>query len=190
MDRRNFFEAVGGALAGTALFSSAALKQVQAAVERTAHLSPQNAARDETLWRDVQNAVSVNRRVINLDNGALHPSPRNVTESLVRHTWEIQNAPYYEVREILEPLLSAVRQVLAESFGCVAEEIALVRNATEALDVVLLGVELSQGDEILMSTGDYWASHDAVDARAAREGVAVKKNQQPAGSAEVNGRVD
>ncbi len=77
--------------------------------------------------------------------------------------------------DILEPLLLTARTGLAKLFGCGVEEIALVRNATEALDAVLLGVEMRPGDEILMTMYDYWARHDAVDQRFQREGTAVKK---------------
>ncbi len=51
MKRRNFLEAISGTVTGTALFGSVALENIQAAAKRTAHLSPQEAARDESLWR-------------------------------------------------------------------------------------------------------------------------------------------
>jgi selenocysteine lyase/cysteine desulfurase len=175
MKRRDFLEGISGAVTGTALFGSAALESVQAAEKRTAHLSPQEAARDESLWREVQNAFSINRSIVNLDNGNVCPSPRNVTEALVRYIWELQDAPGYMLWDVLEPLLLTARNGLAKMFGCEVDEIALVRNATEALDAVLLGVEMRPGDEILMTMHDYWAMHDAVDQRARREGVAVKK---------------
>lgn len=175
MHRRNFLESISGAITGTALLGSVALEKIQATTKRTALLSPQEAARDETLWREVQNAFSINRGIINLDNGNVCPSPRNVTEAMVRYTWELQDAPGYMLWDVLEPLLLTARTGLAKLFGCDVEEIALVRNATEALDAVLLGVDLRPGDEILMTMHDYWAMHDAVDQRVRREGVAVKK---------------
>jgi isopenicillin-N epimerase len=175
MKRRDFLGAIGGTAAAANIFSSATLKNVQAAAERTAYLSPQEAARDESFWREVQNAFSINRSIINLDNGAVCPSPRNVTEAMVRYTWELQDAPSYMLWDVLKPLLLTARGGLAKLFGCDVEEIALVRNATEALDIVLLGVEMRPGDEILMTTHDYWAMHAAVDQRVRREGIAVKK---------------
>lgn len=175
MKRRDFLESVSGVIAGTALFGSGALENIQAAAKMTAHLSPQEAAVDESLWREVQNAFSVNRNIINLDNGNVSPSPRNVTEAMIRYTWEQQDAPGLMLWEVFLPMLSSVRTALARSFGCDAEEIALVRNATEALQIILLGVPLREGDEILMTTHDYWAMHDAVDERVLRDKIAVKK---------------
>jgi isopenicillin-N epimerase len=175
MHRRNFLEAISGAIAGTALFGGVALENIQAATKRTALLSPQEAARDESLWREVQNAFSVNRNIVNLDNGNISPSPRNVTEAMIHYTWQQQDAPGFMVWEVLFPQLSATRTALARSFGCGAEEIALVRSATEALQIVLLGVRLREGDEILMTTHDYWAMHDAVDERVRQDKITVKK---------------
>lgn len=175
MKRRDFLESISGGITGTALFGSGALESIQAAAKRTAHLSPQEAAIDESLWREVQNAFSVNRNIINLDNGNISPSPKNVTEAMIRYTWQQQDAPGYMMWEVLEPQLSVTRTALARSFGCDAEEIALVRNATEALQIVLLGVPLRSGDEILMTTHDYWSMHDAVDERVRRDKITVKK---------------
>jgi selenocysteine lyase/cysteine desulfurase len=175
MKRRDFLGAFSGAVTGTALFGSPALKSVIAAAERTAHLSPQEAAMDESLWRDIQYAFSINRSITNLDNGNVCPSPRNVTEAMVRYTWELQDAPGFMLWDALEPLLLTARTGLAKLFGCETEEIALVRNATEALDNVLLGIALHPGDEILMTTHDYGAMQTAVDQRVSRDGIAVKR---------------
>ena len=130
---------------------------------------------DESLWREVQNAFSINRSIINLDNGNVCPSPRNVTEAMIRYTWQLQDAPGFMLWEALEPLLITARTGLARLFGCDVEEVALVRNATEALDAVLLGIDLRPGDEILMTTHDYGAMQTAVDQRVRRDGISVKR---------------
>jgi isopenicillin-N epimerase len=173
--RRDFLGKLGGAAAGAALFNSLSLDKVLAATARTSHLSPQQAAIDESLWRDVQNAFSINRSIINLDNGNVCPSPRNVTEAMVRYTWELQDAPGFMLWDALEPLLLTARTGLSKLFGCDVEEIALVRNTTEALDNVLLGFPFRPGDEILMTTHDYGAMQTAVDQRVRREGITVKR---------------
>jgi hypothetical protein len=52
--------------------------------------------------------------------------------------------------------------------------VAFARNATEALDTVLLGVPLRAGDEIVCSTHDYYAMLDALEQRRARDGVVLR----------------
>jgi selenocysteine lyase/cysteine desulfurase len=177
MQRRSFLASIaagGGAAAVTTRFGSSALVQVEAAARRVAGRVPRDVAGDESFWRDVQQAFSVNRSIVNLDNANVCPSPRTVTEAMIRYTWELEEAPAIMLWEVLLPQLATARAGLARLFGCDAEEVALVRNTTEALDAVLLGIDLRAGDEILTTTHDYWAMHDAIDQRVAREGV-VKK---------------
>lgn len=56
-----------------------------------------------------------------------------------------------------------MRSALAESMGVPSAEIALVRNATEALNTVLLGFPLNADDEIVCSAHDYFAMLDALE---------------------------
>ena len=162
-------------MTATAVMCSGVTRSLQAAADRTVDLSPQQAAADEELWREVQNAFSINRSIINLDNANVCPSPKNVTEAMIRYTWDLQQAPGVMLWDNLEPLLVTPRAGLAKLFGCDLEEVGLVRNATEALDAILLGVELRPGEEILMTTHDYGAMNTAVDQRVRREGIVVKK---------------
>ncbi len=64
MQRRDFLETMTGMIAATTFLNSATLQRIQAASKSTAHLSLQEAAKDESLWREVQQAFSVNRNVI------------------------------------------------------------------------------------------------------------------------------
>ena len=87
--RRDFLSLAGKSL-GLAVLSSAAvaslLKNVAAATQSVAHLTPEQAAMDEDYWAIIQNAFTVTRGIINLNNGGVSPSPRIVTEALVRYT--------------------------------------------------------------------------------------------------------
>ena len=58
-------------------------------------------------------------------------------------------------------------------------EIALVRNATEALNTVLLGLPLNAGDEIVCSAHDYFAMLDALEQRRARDGAVLRMIRPP-----------
>src|SRR6266851_9538345 len=85
-NRRNFLSLAGKSL-GLAALSSATiaslLKEVVAASNSIAHLTPEQAAMDEDYWAVIQNSFSVTRGIINLNNGGVSPSPRIVTEALV-----------------------------------------------------------------------------------------------------------
>lgn len=172
--RRNFLSLAGKGLGLAALSSSTVaglLKTVQAATKNVAHLTPQQAATDHDYWSTIQNAFSVTRGIINLNNGGVSPSPRIVTEALVRYIWQQEDATAYTMWQILEPQSETIRTGLAELFGCDREEIAITRNASESLETLLLGMDLKSGDEVLTTTQDYGRMLTTIRQRERREGT-------------------
>src|SRR6266498_6107991 len=156
--RRNFLSLAGKSLGLAALSSStiaSMLKEIEAATKSIAHLTPEQAAMDEDYWSTIQNAFTVTRGIINLNNGGVCPSPRIVTEALVRYIWQQEDATAYTMWQILEPQCETIRTGLAEMFGCDREEIAITRNASESLETLLMGMDFKYGDEILTTTQDY-----------------------------------
>ena len=180
--RRNFISLAGKGLGLAALSSStvaALLKTVEAATKTVAHLSPEDAAIDEDYWATIQNSFSVGRGIINLNNGGVSPSPRIVTESLVRYLWQQEDVTAYTMWQILEPQSETIRTGLAELFGCDREEIAITRNASESLEILLMGMDLKSGDEILTTTQDYPRMLTTLRQREKREGLKLKLIQIP-----------
>jgi isopenicillin-N epimerase len=177
VDRRCFFSLAGKGLGLMALSSTAVtslFENVKAAGKRIDHLSPLEAALDEDYWANIQQAFSVTRGIINLNNGGVCPSPRIVTEAFVRYTWQQEDATAYTMWQILEPQSETIRSGLAEVFGCDAEEIAITRGASESLETLLMGLDLKSGDEVLTSTQDYGRMLTTLRQREMREGLKLK----------------
>src|SRR5213594_4317485 len=173
-DRRNFLALAGKGLGLAALTSSTVaslLKEIEAAAKTVAHLTPEQAAMDEDYWATIQNAFTVTRGIINLNNGGVSPSPRIVTEALVRYIWQQEDATAYTMWQILEPQSETIRTGLAELFGCDREEIAITRNASESLETLLLGMDLKSGDEVLTTTQDYGRMLTTIRQREQHEGI-------------------
>jgi len=174
LDRRNFLSQTGKGLGLAALTSStiaSLLSNIQAATKTVAHLTPEQAAMDEDFWFEIQQAFTVTRGMINLNNGGVSPSPRIVTEALVRYIWQQEDATAYTMWQLLEPQSETIRTGLAELFGCDREEIAITRNASESLETLLLGLDLKSGDEILTTTQDYGRMLTTIRQREQREGI-------------------
>lgn len=175
--RRRFLSMVGKGV-GLATLSSATvaslLDDVHAAAARVAHLTPEQAAMDEDFWFHIQESFSITRGITNLNNGGVSPSPRLVTEAYCRYTWQQEDVTAYTMWQILEPQSETIRTGLAEVFGCDREEVAITRNASESLEILLMGMDLKSGDEILSTTQDYGRMLTTLRQRELREGLVLK----------------
>src|ERR1700758_4246462 len=180
--RRDFLSLAGKGLGLATLSSSTVvslLRNIEAATKNVTHLTPEEAATGEDYWATIQNSFSVTRAIINLNTGGVSPSPRVVTEALVRYIWEQEDATAYTMWQILEPQSETIRTGLAELFGCDREEIAITRNASESLETLLMGMDLKPGDEILTTTQDYPRMLTTLRQREKREGLKLKLIQIP-----------
>lgn len=141
--------------------------------------SPQEVARDDDYWEEIQRAFTVDRTIVNLNNGGVSPSPRVVQEAMVRYLAFSNEAPVHTMWNVLEPQIESVRRQLAAEFGCDPEEMAITRNASEALEICQLGMDLEPGDEILTTNQDYGRMLTTWDQRARRDGIVIKKVSFP-----------
>jgi selenocysteine lyase/cysteine desulfurase len=138
-------------------------------------------AEDERFWARVRDAYALAPDVINLDHGWTNPAPRAAVDALARGARALEALPAEYLPSTWETVGDTkVRQALAEAMRVPPAEIALVRNATEALATVLLGLPLRAGDEILCSTHDYYATLDALEQRRARDGAVLRMLRPPA----------
>ena len=186
--RRSFILEGGAALGALALAPHRALAmQLELAAGLPDALArradggvPAALAEDEAFWAEVRTAYDLDPDVVNLDHGWTNPAPRAAMDALVREARLLQALPAEWIARTWPTITNVtVRGALAEAMGVPGDQIALVRNATEALDTVLLGVPLSAGDEIVCSTHDYFAMLDALEQRQARDGVVLRFVRPP-----------
>ncbi len=181
-NRRFFLRQLGGIagmIAGSSLFDSTFTKKIEAAAASIAHLPPAIAAGEEDFWYYVQQAYSATRGIINLNNGGVSPSPKIVQDAVKRYDEISNEAPAYTMWTVLGPRRETIRTKLAELAGCSPEELAIVRNTTEALETVIFGLELRPGDEVLTTNQDYPSMMRAWRQRVQRDGVVLKTISLP-----------
>jgi isopenicillin-N epimerase len=167
-----------GAVA-VAAFSNDGLARVHAAGRRVERLEASDVAADENYWREIQQGFTLDRTIINLNNGGCCPSPRVVHDALKRYLDLSNQAPVYHMWQILEPNIEAVRRRLAAEFGCNPEEMAITRNASEALQIAQLGIDLEAGDEVVTTNQDYGRMLDTWEQRVRRDGIKLTKVSFP-----------
>jgi isopenicillin-N epimerase len=141
--------------------------------------TPQEVADDEAFWFQVQRAFTVDRTLVNLNNGGVSPAPGLVQDAMKRHQDFSNLAPTYTMWQILEPQREGVRDRVARQWGVDAQEIAFTRNASESLQILQFGHDLQPGDEVLTTTQDYGRMITTFKQRERREGIVLKQIQIP-----------
>ncbi|TAG12393.1 MAG: aminotransferase class V-fold PLP-dependent enzyme [Sphingobacteriia bacterium] len=164
-----------GIFAGNGFFNQLLASPFDEANKKIAGLTPQDAAANEDYWQVIQQAFTVNSNLINLNNGGVSPSPRVVQEAVERYNSLANQGPSYYMWRILDQGREPLRQKLALLAGCSAEEIAVNRNATEALNTVIFGLDLQKGDEVIGTLQDYPNMIQAWRQRALRDGIVYKQ---------------
>jgi selenocysteine lyase/cysteine desulfurase len=80
---------------------------------------------------------------------------------------------------VLEPRMESTRRELAKEFGCDTEEMAVVRNASEGLETMILGIDLQRGDEVVITNQNYGRMITTWQQRERREGIVLKQVSFP-----------
>ena len=194
LDRRQFLRA--GSVVGPAVLSlrGDALARARAAADAVTGRTPEAVAADEDYWREIQQAFTLDRTFVNLNNGYTCPTPRVVHEALKRYLDLSNQSPYTYMNQTLEGGIEGVRRALAAEAGCDMEEIAITRNASEALQIAQLGIDLKPGDEVLTTTHDYGRMLNTWEQRVRRDGIVLTKITfpvpVPGGHAELLSRIE
>ncbi|MGD9563784.1 MAG: aminotransferase class V-fold PLP-dependent enzyme [Pyrinomonadaceae bacterium] len=148
-------------------------------------LTAAEAALNEEYWTSIADAFAISRSILNLNSGWTSPSPKMVTEAFFRYKQQ-EDSTAYTMWQMLEPQAETVRSGLADLFGCDPDEIAITRNASESLQILLFGIDLRSGDEVLATTQDYPRMLTALRQRELREGPKLKLVKIPIAPADTD----
>jgi selenocysteine lyase/cysteine desulfurase len=173
-NRRSFLNTLKALSAGTLLSSftqPAWSRNLQQALATAGAKTPDQLASDEDFWYYIQQSYSVSPYIINLNNGGVAPSPKPVQDAMKRYYDMCNEAPSHFMWRVLDQGREPLRQNLAKLAGCSAEEIAIQRNASEALETIIFGLPLMAGDEVVLAKQDYPNVVNAWKQRELRDGI-------------------
>ncbi len=105
--------------------------------------------KDENYWKKVADMYHQNVKFINLESGYFSPSPESVKDYWVNFVNEINESPSYYMRTRQTEMREKVREKLASYAGIQTDELVLTRNTTESMNIIIQGIKLDKGDEIL-----------------------------------------
>ena len=173
--RRSFVRGITLGSVALPMFRADAFARLAEANAIAGTASPEEVAQGDEYWTQIQKAFDADRTMINLNNGGISPTPSHVLEQMIRDLKFTNELPVEHMWRILQPRMETTRRELAKEFGCDTEEMAVVRNASEAMEIMIYGLDLQRGDEVVITNQNYGRMMTTWDQRARREGIVVKK---------------
>ncbi len=114
-----------------------------------------------------------------LNAANLTPAFRVAQEAMEKLARSVREDPSFQNRDRFQEMSEAVRAQLAAFVGAPADGIALLRNCSEANNLIAHGLALSAGDEVIVFDQNHQSNRLSWQARATREGIVVRDLPTP-----------
>lgn len=174
-ERRHFLKRLGtGSLAAIALpaFGNESHTQFVG--------PPSGSAPDEKYWEQIRKQFAVPSNLIMLNAANLCPPPAAVNEQVKKILDGLEKDVSFQYREQFSEKRKKAVEVLAGFTGVAKEEIGITRNTSESNNIIVNGLDLKPGDEVLLWDQNHPSNGTAWEQRAKRYGFTVKKVSVPA----------
>jgi selenocysteine lyase/cysteine desulfurase len=140
--------------------------------------SSQPSHRDGGYWEKVRKQFMLEDGFAYLNTGTLGPTPRPVFEAMVEY-WRLMAVNPNENSAIFQNRVEQIRFKVANFIGATPDEIAITRNTTEGNTTLCHGLDLRQGDEVLITAFEHNSNRQTWRWQAKRFGLMVKEVKFP-----------
>jgi isopenicillin-N epimerase len=113
-----------------------------------------------------------------LNTGTLGPTPRPVFETMTEY-WRLMGVNPNENSQIFQDHQDQIRTKGASFIGASPDEVAITRNTTEGNTILCQGLDLKQGDEIILTPYEHPSNRETWTRQAKRFGLVVKDAKFP-----------
>jgi selenocysteine lyase/cysteine desulfurase len=175
LDRRDFLERSGLALAAAAVLGPEALASGNATETEQAQLS----------WASVRSQFRLRRDRVHLGAFLLASHPAPVRRAIERYRSALDANPVDYLHREWAAREASVLRAAARFTGARAADIALTDSTTMGLALLYNGLHVRPGQELLTSQHDFFVTHDALRLKAERSGASlrfVRLYDRPAGA--------
>lgn len=168
MTRRSFFDRA-------ALLSAASLNW-----RAFAQQFHRERTRDESFWQLIKDQFPLRKNLIYLNAANVCPPPNPVLSRYLRFLRDFESEPSFQNREKYLEQKERLRSKLARLLRVDPDEIAITRNTSEGNNVIVHGIDLKPGDEVLITSHNHPSNKEAWFVHARRTGFDVKVVPTPA----------
>jgi len=166
MDKRTFLKN----LAFTGIASSASFNAFSESLKVYENIPAASLASDEDFWLKIREGYKLKPDYINLENGYYCFIPTETLENYINHIREINFEASWYFRTVQWDNKDKAAARLASTFGGTADEVAITRNATESLDIIISGFPWQKGDEAIFAHQDYGSIKNMFELASRRHG--------------------
>ena len=168
MDKRRFIKSLG-ALSFSPLISASKLTDFKPISKSLPVID-----NEDELWKTVRSHYTLKDEYVNLESGYYNIIPNPILEHFINHVKHVNIEGSFYMRNDLNKNKDRVTSELANIVGSSPDQIAITRNATESLDLVISGFPWKKGDEAIYAKQDYGTMKEMFEQISDRYGVVNK----------------
>ena len=137
-------------------------------------LSIRRNLNDEDLWKDIRKDYLLKKEYVNLENGYYCFIPQPTLNKHVEHIKRINLEGSFYMRNLRDKDNRATASRLSKLVNCESDELAITRNTTESLDLIISGFPWKKNDEAIFASQDYGSMQEMFKLTAKRKGIINK----------------
>ena len=178
MNRRNLIKNLGITTAALPLIPSALFAK-DSPSNWHGEFSPEKF-KDEAFWKKFKKEYyDVSKEFINLENGFFGVQPIPVHKAYLENIKKLnQNSSRYLRGDYGQDFRAIISQ-LAEFAKVEKEELLVTRNATESMNIIIQGLDLKKGDEVILHKQDYYSMIEAFEMLEKKVGIKIRVIRVP-----------
>ena len=136
-------------------------------------------AGNESYWQMVKRQFPLEEGLLYLNAANVCPASRLVLDRHLDYLRDFHSNPSFQNRDKYVEMRESLRAKVARMLRVSADEIAVTRNTSEGSNIIVKGVDLKPGDEVLITDHNHPSNNDSWRVRAQRDGFIVKSLPVP-----------
>ena len=129
---------------------------------------------EENFWKSIRKDYLLKKDYVNLENGYYCFIPQPTLNKYLEHVKRINFEGSYYMRNQLDLDKRKTAERLSNLVNCDKDELAITRNTTESLDLIISGFPWKKNDEAIFAIQDYGSMQEMFKLTAKRRGIVNK----------------